>query len=345
LPDSLVKQLNYCTQKGLIMYNSNFYRIIACGFCLYSISWVSGMEKPKEIAKADELLHNATLNGDLNGVKHALETEGANIETADIFNPDTPLITAASGGFRKIFDYLILKGANVNARGYKGRTALMGAVKSETTYKAFPITKTLIAAGATIELADNDGNTPLLVAVAQPEPHIDLTKYLVEQGHANINIRTNAGDSVLHKAVSPKWSADSKELLDYLISKGADLAAKNNAGDTILHSAARAGRLDAIEYLLGKGIDINAKNSVNATPLHHAVLNDHLKAVEYLVDHGADIDAKDSSGHTPEQLAKPEETNGEAIKLLFTSVRALKKALSELSHSLNTLAKQVTLKK
>ena len=46
-------------------------------------------------------------------------------------------------------------------------------------------------------------------------------------------------------------------VLEYLLSKGADLNARTKWGDTAGHYAALSAKYEALRYLLEKGIDVN----------------------------------------------------------------------------------------
>ena len=58
-----------------------------------------------------------------------------------------------------------------------------------------------------------------------------------------------------------------------------------------------------VEHLISKGADVNAKNNKGGTPLHDAAKDNKNKAIfDFLVSKGADADAKDNSGLTPNAL-------------------------------------------
>src|SRR5512145_2002382 len=73
-------------------------------------------------------IHNAVSSGDLKKVNELIETDPALLELKDN-NGNTPL-SIACGGFKKqldIAEYLIKKGADVNAKNNNGSTPLHNA--------------------------------------------------------------------------------------------------------------------------------------------------------------------------------------------------------------------------
>jgi len=82
-----------------------------------------------------------------------------------------------------------------------------------------------------------------------------------------------------------------KQILNFLITEGADIDATGKDGRTMLHLAAENGHVEIVRYLVEeKGLDINAKYKDRYTPLHFAVENGHVEIVRYLVEEkGIDI--------------------------------------------------------
>ena len=70
------------------------------------------------------------------------------------------------------------------------------------------------------------------------------------------------------------------------------------------HYACLEGHLPVVKYLISKGANIEAKDYVNWTPLHFASsFNKKQDVVIYLVSKGANKTAKDKDGKTPYDLA------------------------------------------
>jgi hypothetical protein len=72
-----------------------------------------------------------------------------------------------------------------------------------------------------------------------------------------------------------------------------------------LFKAAEDGKADVIQALISQGADVNARNGKEATPLHYAAMNGHLSAVMTLLGANADVHAHATKGPrlTPLHLA------------------------------------------
>jgi Ankyrin repeats (3 copies)/Ankyrin repeat len=114
-----------------------------------------------------------------------------------------------------------------------------------------------------------------------------------------------AGDTALHMAAA----AFRRPVAELLVAHGADCRAKNRRGAEPLHYAADVNRWDPtaqaemIEYLLSVGADPNALDSAGVAPLHRAVRTRSLPAVRALLDGGANPRVPNKAGSTPLHLA------------------------------------------
>jgi ankyrin repeat protein len=61
--------------------------------------------------------------------------------------------------------------------------------------------------------------------------------------------------------------------------------------------------MDMTELLLTRGADVDAKDRDGDTPLHDAAFRGHEKIVGLLLAHGADVGAKNNAGRTPRDEA------------------------------------------
>ncbi len=114
-----------------------------------------------------------------------------------------------------------------------------------------------------------------------------------------------AGDTALHMAAA----AFRRPVAEILIAHGAECRAKNRRGAEPLHYAADANRsnptaqAEIIDYLLSVGADANALDHSGVAPLHRAVRTRSLAAVRALLDGGANSRLPNKTGSTPLHLA------------------------------------------
>lgn len=150
----------------------------------------------------------------------------------------------------QLMKVLLDKGANVNAaiteriwfRSYTndytwvdpaGATAFWRAAQSSDT----PAMHLLVEHGADPKLASKAGDTPLHAAagigwaanwtVNAPLPLVDAVKYCVELGN-DVNTADNRGFTALHGAAY----LGNNDMVNYLVSKGAKVAARSKSGDS-----------------------------------------------------------------------------------------------------------------
>ncbi|MEO1219597.1 MAG: ankyrin repeat domain-containing protein [Bacteroidota bacterium] len=95
------------------------------------------------------------------------------------------------------------------------------------------------------------------------------SKQIKQIGGYNTTLSCHEGELRLHIAAANHDC----QLLEYLISKGADINARDNEGKTPLHIAAAARNYPVVQCLISKGADINAQDNGGKTPLHTAVKN------------------------------------------------------------------------
>lgn len=94
----------------------------------------------------------------------------------------------------KIVDLLIQAGADVNKTNKAKKTPLWKAA----SMRNLPMVTKLLKHGATPNIADNQGITPLLLAASHG--CATIIKHLIDVGHALTDCRDNMGDTVLHHA-------------------------------------------------------------------------------------------------------------------------------------------------
>ena len=87
------------------------------------------------------------------------------------------------------------------------------------------------------------------------------------------------------------------ELMDWLITQGADINVKDEYDRTPLHYHAQVNNVERVALLLERGADIEAQDKYKNTPLHFAEYN--AETAQLLIEKGADIKAKDDRGYNP----------------------------------------------
>ena len=114
-----------------------------------------------------------------------------------------------------------------------------------------------------------------------------------------------SGDTALHLAAA----AFSRPMAEMLVSHLANCRAKNRRGAEPLHYASDAnrpetnGQAEVIEYLISQGADPNCTDKSGVGPLHRAVRTRALQAVQALLKGGAKPRQPNKSGSTPLHLA------------------------------------------
>lgn len=139
-------------------------------------------------------------------------------------------------------------------------------------YGDLPAAKYLYENGADIEIVDDSGKTPLLIAAAEARTQVGL--YLIEAG-ANIEARDNI---FLNTPLLLASKYGDFDLVRALVDAGADLTVTNYLGQTALHMAAipyaynSIGGDALVVYFMEKGLDINQRDSVGNTILGHPTI-------------------------------------------------------------------------
>jgi hypothetical protein len=131
-------------------------------------------------------------------------------------------------------------------------------------------------------------------------------EFFIARCHAQVY----AGDTALHAAAF----AYDREMAQDLVTRGADVRARNRRGAEPLHAAVigepgsanwnSARQRAVVEYLIGAGADPDATALGGVTPLHRAVRNRCSAAADALLRAGADPRVANDRGSTPYDLAR-----------------------------------------
>jgi len=105
--------------------------------------------------------------------------------------------------------------------------------------------------------------------------------------------------------------------LNELLSKGADVNAKDGNGNSVLLYAIKHNKVEAVNFLLSKGANLEAKNKNIRTPLMFAIIEENAEMVKFLLSKGAKLEAKDDTGWTPLIIAVGKQ-NREIVEFLVS---------------------------
>ena len=170
--------------------------------------------------------------------------------------------------------------------------------------KLFCLSSALIFAFAMVNVAE--ASTPNQVPFTAAE-RAEIDRFVAEFGDDVRAVETApgfyAGATLLHRAAA-NWNA---AVAKYLVSKGADVNAKDNWDWTPLHKAARHNsNVEVLKYLVSQGADVNARNRGGVIPLDVARnLGGHPQIVAYLEGIGDDQQAPNQVQTAPRYAAQP----------------------------------------
>jgi cytohesin len=283
----------------------------------------------------DTPLHFAARDGHLGAVSELL-ANGADMNVREKCRGATALVYAVEGGYRDISELLIDKGADVYTRLDDGSTLLHCVHKyprsfahlesrqllrvllskgistshcieatgrtplhAAVYYRIFSTVKTLLDAGAAVNVQDRLGNTPLIQLLEPPSPFAQtrpinrkLFKLLLKYG-ADVNIHGADGCTALHRAIELRgqhnffWRPPT--VVRALLRHGADIRARDREGETPLHVAAAVGTPKIIRILLRHKAPLDERTSSGRTPLECACHAGEASNAELLVRRGAGL--------------------------------------------------------
>lgn len=252
---------------------------------------------------------------------------GANIEARRV-DGSTPLALAALNGWALALKLLVNKGADVHAVRNDGSSVLhCGALSGDLGVVSF-----LLHRNADPQVVCNDKFSVLHWVVLRDGSSRTAIKVLLDLGivldplqlvhpgcfgmpnsssiavrqeiievmitrGADLTLANRYGETVLHLAVK------SLQLVDFLIDAAIDLDAVDIEGRTALHRAAELGCTAVVNRLLKAGSDVNRRTLLGQTPLHRSIFvrsqgpsDNRLRTVRTLLDSGADPETSDLFG-------------------------------------------------
>lgn len=162
--------------------------------------------------------------------------------------------------------------------------------------------------------SETDSNHDTALTLACAGGHEELVELLLSRG-ADIEHRDKKGFTPLILAAT----AGHEKVVEILLNHGADIEAQSErTKDTPLSLACSGGRYEVVELLLNKGANKEHRNVSDYTPLSLAASGGYVNIIKLLLNHGAEINSRTGSklGISPLMLAS---MNGHvaAVKLLL----------------------------
>ncbi|KAL0274975.1 UNVERIFIED_CONTAM: hypothetical protein PYX00_002980 [Menopon gallinae] len=229
----------------------------------------------------------------LEGVKQTLR-EGADPNL--VLNGHTPLLIATGNNDKQMVHFLLnLKTVEVDHRSIYGNSALMIAVRNGFD----EISSMLIDAGATVDLANNLGRTPLHEATFRE--NFVLVRLLVKQKH-KLDVADCFGERPIYTCSVKKPNIF---LLNILLAAGACSEYENETGMSLLSRVIlNEDNFGIVRRLVLGGADVNHQDRFcKRSPLHMAAIINSSRTAKFLVDHGSNPNLKTISGLTPFDMA------------------------------------------
>ena len=199
-------------------------------------------------------IHDAAANGDLDTVKEILEQDPSLVNQDDQYEW-RPIFHA---GLRRHYDvvkYLIDCGADLAAHdGY-----------------------VIHYAG---EVPDNKEVVSLLIA------------------YGGLDAHTKPASEIARQFIYAVFLANVERVNAMLRDYPALVEERYARGDTALHHATRNGDLEIVQQLVSSGADVNAIADQGHFPLYCAAGHGHVETTQYLIENGADLQTRLSDGKT-----------------------------------------------
>jgi ankyrin repeat protein len=287
-------------------------------------------------SQAQEIF-NAVKNNDLEKVKVFIEKDDSLAHTKDEAG-NTPLHHAAMIGDVEITEYLLSKGANINAQNTQLNTPLHEAIQNRkenisllliekdadvnktNIHNQTPLHKAaslnqkrtgemLIANGASIDPVDRWQRTPFLV-VARQTGDVKFGKLLLDKG-AKINFKDRDNQMALNLAA---WKGFN-DFIDFLLDHGAEYYSSQRESRWMLTHAARCASSRLFQVVLDTESKLVTDESFNKSLMRTAIMGGSIEIVNSLLSKNIPLDNDANRyGWTPAHYAA---FNGHAAMIRF----------------------------
>ncbi|KAF4342049.1 hypothetical protein FBEOM_3980 [Fusarium beomiforme] len=208
-------------------------------------------------------------------------------------NGQTALHWAAKYGKEHIVGLLIERGADLNLKDNNGDSPLHVALTCTTT-DCEGVVKRLVKAGAKLDIRGRRGRTPLAWTIRYGPPSIAV---MLARNPEVVNAEDDLGWTSLREAISQ----GQPEIVYLLLKNGADPNRASTVDDwTPLRAVVQDGDEIMAEHLIQSGAIVDEPDQDEGfTPLRWAMKYNHIHIIQLLLRHGADPNAKSKDGTTP----------------------------------------------
>ncbi|XP_067672358.1 ankyrin-1-like [Haliotis asinina] len=267
-------------------------------------------------SRGQTALFTSVQQGNIEIMKILLEA-GCSKNTSDHSNR-TPLILAASQGDVEATCILLQSGCDINRQDRLGQTALYHCASQGH----LEVAMALIKAGADVNLATIKGFSPLLDSIRNN--HIEVAKVLIE-ARCNINLKDRLHHAPIHEAIRQvsQYFGDpgkpSINIVELLVSAGADLSICDSEGWTPLYQAASSGDLEITKLLLNNGASLEVSTTAGETILHGGVYGNNPDIIELLIQSGCKVNQVNSQGQHPLMAAVMSRSHVSIVKALIAA--------------------------
>eukprot|EP01035_Chromulina_nebulosa_P018776 gene18776-24543_t len=215
---------------------------------------------------------------------------GADLNLQGGWNKSTALIKATEKGYTDVVDVLLKRNVETDLCNTFDSTALM--IASEKGYTE--IVKKLLQIGVNTQLRNKDGYTALILAAEMG--HLTCVKLLLQDKATatDIDVSNKFGKNALMMAAENGHYF----VVEYLVSKGANVEAESKRGATAIILASMKGHIDVVVNLTPKA-DIYKRNNNGENAVSTACQNGFVEIVRHLLDYSRNYCTYQSTPFSP----------------------------------------------
>ena len=228
------------------------------------------------------------------------------------FNTETsarthsPFFFALKSDNPRLVDFMINCGYDVNQQDIQPHIGILSAIHYVMSYGKRRVLDVLLRNNVDVTVKNNDGNTPLHLALSSPTFDQNIIDKLLELG-SDVNAFNLKRTTPLYSAFIA--SHNNLDITKKLISKGALYDIGNHDGARLIHLVLQHDdKVEELRYLISLGVNPYQPKLNFDTPLHLAVKRKNVEYLDILLGLNVDIDRLNEKGETPLQVLYSEYT-------------------------------------